>query len=133
MPFSLFWIWKERTTGTSKIILINWPYINNQVCEIDIMRCNTCGLEENIPFRCNYCRQSFCHLHRIPINHSCPYVDKYAEKRRHMIDGNYDGNVPVSNNIGRALLRAIRIKSFKNRSVTPVCCYTLSYRCWIII
>ena len=30
-----------------------------------------------------------------------------------MIDGNYDGNVPVGNNIGRALLRAIRIKSSK--------------------
>jgi hypothetical protein len=33
-----------------------------------------------------------------------------------MVDGNYDGNVPVSsfsNNIGRALLRAIRIKSSK--------------------
>src|SRR5215467_16220355 len=80
------------------------------------MGCNTCGLEENIPFRCNYCRQSFCHLHRIPINHSCPHIDKYTEKRRHMVDGNYDGSVSVSsfsNNIGRALLRAIRIKSSK--------------------
>ena len=71
------------------------------------MRCYTCDLEENIPFRCNYCRQSFCHLHRIPINHSCPYIDKYTEKRRLMTDGNYDS----SNNIGRALLRAIKIKS----------------------
>src|ERR1700757_1497119 len=77
------------------------------------MRCNTCGLEENIPFRCNYCLQSFCHLHRIPINHSCPYIDKYAEKRKHMADGNYYANVPVINNIGRTLLRAIRIKSSK--------------------
>jgi hypothetical protein len=25
-----------------------------------------------------------------------------------MIDGNYDGNVPVSNNIGRALLALVR-------------------------
>src|SRR5215467_10215845 len=71
------------------------------------MRCYTCDLEENIPFRCNYCRQSFCHLHRIPINHSCLYIHKYTEKRRHMTDGNYDS----SNNIGRALLRAIKIKS----------------------
>src|SRR5215831_135491 len=71
------------------------------------MRCYTCDLEENIPFRCNYCRQSFCHLHRIPINHSCPYIDKYTEKRRLMTDGNYDS----SNNIVRALLGAIKIKS----------------------
>src|SRR5215469_620436 len=78
------------------------------------MRYNACGLEENIPFRCNYCRQSFCHLHKIPINHSCPYIYKYTEKRRLMANGNYDSSVSsFSNNIGRALLRAIRIKSSK--------------------
>ena len=30
-----------------------------------------------------------------------------------MVDGNYYANVPVINNIGRTLLRAIRIKSSK--------------------
>jgi len=57
------------------------------------------------------CRQSFCHLHRIPINHSCLYIDKYVEKRRPMTNGNHD-SISVSsfiNNIGRTL----RIKSSK--------------------
>jgi len=57
--------------------------------------------------------------HRIPINHSCLHIDKYAEKRRHMVDGNYDGSVPVSsfsNNIKRALLRVIRIIIIRDRS-----------------
>ena len=90
--------------------------LDNLDCILNIMKCNTCGLKENIPFRCNYCRQSFCHLHRIPINHSCPYIDKYTEKRRLIADDNFDGSVSVSsfsNNIGRALLRAIKIKSSK--------------------
>jgi len=80
------------------------------------MRCKTCGFDENLPFRCNYCGESFCHLHRIPINHSCPHINKFAEKRRLMIQGNYDDGpaaASFSGSIGRSLLRAIKIKSSK--------------------
>lgn len=79
------------------------------------MKCHTCGLEESIPFRCNYCGESFCHLHRIPINHSCPFLNKYTEKRRLMREGVYDDSYESSfgKSIGRSLLRAIKIKSSK--------------------
>ncbi len=79
------------------------------------MKCHTCGQEENIPFRCNYCGETFCHLHRIPINHSCPFLNKYTEKRRLMREGNYDDRNQSSfgNSIGTSLLRAIKIKSSK--------------------
>ena len=79
------------------------------------MKCHVCSLEESIPFKCNYCREFFCHLHRIPINHSCQFMDKYAEKRRLMVQRNLGGSVPppIGNNLLRSLLRGIRIKSSK--------------------
>ena len=80
------------------------------------MRCHKCGLEESIPFRCNYCGESFCHLHRIPINHLCQFMDRYKEKRRLMIQGNYSNSSlssPISNSLVRSLLGVIKIKTSK--------------------
>ena len=89
------------------------------------MKCYKCGIEERgIPFRCNYCRELFCHLHRIPINHSCPFMDKYSEKRRLMMQDSYNSKTAVSPSssspssyINRplisSLLRVIKIKSSK--------------------
>lgn len=80
------------------------------------MKCKKCSIEESIPFRCNYCGDLFCHLHRIPIYHSCPFINKYAEKRRLMIHRNEDtklGPTSFSHNIGSSVSRAIRIKSSK--------------------
>lgn len=39
------------------------------------MECHFCGLKkEGLPFRCNYCGESFCSDHRLPENHACPRV-----------------------------------------------------------
>lgn len=39
------------------------------------MECHFCGKEEpGLPFRCNYCGESFCSEHRLPENHACPRV-----------------------------------------------------------
>jgi len=42
-------------------------------------------------------------------------MDKYAEKRRLMIQGNHSSSIspPISNDLLRSLLRAIKIKSSK--------------------
>jgi Zn-dependent protease len=79
------------------------------------MKCHVCSFEESIPFKCNYCGEFFCHLHRIPINHSCQFMDKYAEKRRLMVQRNHGSSVspPISNDLLGLLLRVIRIKSSK--------------------
>lgn len=79
------------------------------------MRCHVCSFEESIPFKCNYCGEFFCHFHRIPINHSCPFTDKYAEKRKLMIQGNYSSSTSttIGNDLLRSLVRAIKIKSSK--------------------
>lgn len=54
-----------------------------------MVQCYVCGASENIPFNCSYCKNSFCNIHRNPINHSCPYLNIYDAKRKKMVlDGN---------------------------------------------
>lgn len=78
------------------------------------MKCSKCGDNESIPFECRYCGESFCHLHRIPMSHSCPFVDKYSEKRRKIMMEGYDGDRGDSDsNLLRLFSRAIKIKSSK--------------------
>lgn len=38
------------------------------------MKCSYCGAEENLPFDCAYCGNSFCADHRLPENHACPQL-----------------------------------------------------------
>ncbi len=35
------------------------------------MKCNSCGVEVDLPFRCNYCKNYYCPDHRLPENHDC--------------------------------------------------------------
>jgi Zn-dependent protease len=79
-------------------------------------QCYICGVDEGIPFKCNYCQESFCNDHRNPFNHSCPFIDKYTEKREKRKDvllgkGHDIGNGGSS--ILNSISRAIRIKSSK--------------------
>ena len=76
-------------------------------------QCYICGVTESIPFKCNYCQESFCHIHRIPINHSCPFIDKYIEKRKGVFLDKGHNVVSRSSNILSSLSRVIRIKSSK--------------------
>ena len=76
-------------------------------------QCYICGVNENIPFKCNYCQKSFCYIHRNPINHSCPFIDEYTEKRKGVFLDKGHNVVSRSSNILSSLSRAIRIKSSK--------------------
>ena len=35
------------------------------------MNCERCGVEVDLPFRCNYCEHYYCPEHRLPENHDC--------------------------------------------------------------
>ena len=43
-------------------------------------KCSLCDKVENLPFRCNYCKEHFCSDHRNPIIHSCPFLSSYNKK-----------------------------------------------------
>lgn len=44
------------------------------------MRCDFCGAEEAIPFRCRYCEGAFCSLHRLPPAHECTRLRDFMEQ-----------------------------------------------------
>src|SRR5215475_1364898 len=77
------------------------------------MKCRICGIEESLPFQCNYCDQYYCHVHRIPMNHFCPFLNRFTEKRKLMRGGNgYNGYFSSGGkSLGLSLIRAIKVKS----------------------
>jgi Zn-dependent protease len=44
------------------------------------MRCDLCGTDETIPFKCRYCKGTFCSVHRLPPNHDCIFMKDYLEQ-----------------------------------------------------
>ncbi|MDQ4013276.1 MAG: AN1-type zinc finger domain-containing protein, partial [Thermoproteota archaeon] len=68
--------------------------------------CFICGASESIPFNCSYCQNSFCNIHRNPVNHSCPFLNIYDAKRKKML---LDG----SRNYKTVSARILKIKSSK--------------------
>lgn len=37
-------------------------------------KCDVCGKEEYLPYKCKYCGGTFCAEHRLPENHNCPGI-----------------------------------------------------------
>src|SRR5579875_72746 len=78
------------------------------------MRCHFCEQEkeEGLPFRCNYCGETFCGEHRLPENHACPKVGgplqpgyaKLAQPRPPMLGNNENRNSATVRS-GRARFR----------------------------
>jgi len=44
------------------------------------MRCDLCGIEEMIPFKCRYCKGPFCSAHRLPPNHDCVFLKDFLKQ-----------------------------------------------------
>jgi Zn-dependent protease len=44
------------------------------------MRCDHCGTDEPIPFKCRYCEGTFCSIHRLPPNHNCTFLRDYLKQ-----------------------------------------------------
>jgi len=38
------------------------------------LKCQQCGREEVLPFKCQFCQGLFCAEHRLPENHNCPEI-----------------------------------------------------------
>jgi len=41
-------------------------------------KCEQCGEEVLLPFRCSYCQSYFCLKHRLPESHSCSNIPQRA-------------------------------------------------------
>jgi Zn-dependent protease len=68
------------------------------------MHCELCGTEESMPFRCRYCKETFCSIHRLPPNHNCFFLQDYLEQPRR--DNEFLERIE-----GRAASPRVRIRS----------------------
>lgn len=53
------------------------------------MECGICRREEELPFKCRYCKGYFCPEHRLPPNHDCMFLSDYMrqpEKDREFLE-----------------------------------------------
>jgi Zn-dependent protease len=41
------------------------------------VQCDFCDVVEAIPFKCRYCKGSFCSSHRLPTSHRCAFLSEY--------------------------------------------------------
>lgn len=75
------------------------------------MKCEICDTNETIPFRCSYCDKLFCHMHRIPINHSCVSMKDYIDKKN-MINYNTRNSILIN------LILRIKFSKLELRDLT---------------
>ena len=45
--------------------------IIRQAGEPPVTKCAACGIDVDLPFRCNYCENYYCPAHRLPESHDC--------------------------------------------------------------
>jgi hypothetical protein len=43
--------------------------------------CAYCGTRESLPFRCKFCGEQFCGVHRLPENHECHGLETFKKER----------------------------------------------------
>ncbi len=58
------------------------------------MKCQQCGKEEVLPFKCPFCQGLFCAEHRLPENHNCPEIWR-AKQPREEASAPYEFKVTV--------------------------------------
>jgi membrane associated rhomboid family serine protease len=52
-------------------------FLTSRSLMLRVARCDVCGEEVTLPFRCKYCGGNFCTEHRLPENHDCDGLDEY--------------------------------------------------------
>ena len=55
-------------------------------------KCDQCGRQENMPYRCRYCGGTFCGDHRLPENHACPGLENWNDPKG-VFDSGFDDSV----------------------------------------
>ena len=71
-----------------------------------MVKCDYCGKDEDIPFRCNYCGSYFCLEHRLPEFHECTELHRGIRAERRSREFSYP---PRDNSYKRSYVRQRRI------------------------
>ena len=85
-----------------------------------IMKCTICDINESFPFKCNYCKSFFCHLHRLPPNHSCMNIEEYIAAKEtvkglgHARSNIGNNNIKLMQNIASTLKLSLSKNELKH-------------------
>jgi Zn-dependent protease len=69
-----------------------------------MVKCDTCGVETFMPFKCNYCGKYFCEQHRLPEFHSC--TGAYAAAKPTIYQGTYSSSGGSYNYASNRVIRS---------------------------
>jgi membrane associated rhomboid family serine protease len=58
-------------------------------------KCDECGREENMPYTCSHCGNTYCGKHRLPEKHSCPGLEEWNDPKG-VFDSGFDDSVDDS-------------------------------------
>lgn len=58
-------------------------------------RCDRCGEQESMPYRCRLCGGTFCSKHRLPENHECPGLETWGDPDG-VFDSGFDDSIAGS-------------------------------------
>jgi Zn-dependent protease len=79
-------------------------------------KCAVCGLDVDLPFRCNYCENYYCPAHRLPENHDCTETWRVkALKSARIMSGPVQVGTGVQNMLIPTRTRSIRFSSTEVR------------------
>ena len=67
--------------------------------------CQYCGEMSEMPFECSYCKDYFCHVHRLPEEHRCIKLGLIRAKRFGQQNVIRDGNIQRPNLLRRMFSR----------------------------
>ncbi|HSD05059.1 MAG TPA: AN1-type zinc finger protein [Nitrosopumilaceae archaeon] len=67
--------------------------------------CQYCGEISDLPFECSYCKDNFCHDHRLPEEHRCVKLRLIRAKRFGQQNVIRDGNRQRPNPLRQMLSR----------------------------
>ncbi|MEM2971046.1 MAG: AN1-type zinc finger domain-containing protein [Candidatus Bathyarchaeia archaeon] len=69
------------------------------------MKCQRCGQETFLPFRCPYCEGYFCSEHRLPESHECPKIELARASKGEMRQDSYTYTVSYSTEKPKSIKR----------------------------
>ena len=64
-------------------------------------KCDACGVDENMPYQCRRCGQTFCADHRLPENHDCPGLEDWNDPSG-VFDSGFDDSVQDAGRTSKA-------------------------------
>lgn len=81
------------------------------------MKCQKCGKEIFLPFKCPYCGGYFCSEHRLPENHECPRIELARAPKRETQPMTVQRQKPHEYTVTYAPLEPKRKIHFSNKEI----------------